>query len=136
MVKFIKPGKVAIVLSGRHAGQKVVVIKPVDDSTKDRPYAHAIVAGIERYPQKITKRMGPKKVAKRSRVKVFIKQINYNHLMPTRYIFELDDIKGLVTQDTFKEVSQKNAAKKAVRKSFQERYKTGKHKWFFTKLRF
>lgn len=30
--------------------------------------------------------MGKKKVAKRSKVKPFIKVINYNHMMPTRYV--------------------------------------------------
>ena len=44
-----KPGKVAVVLSGRQAGKKVVVIQQRDDGTKERPYPHAIVAGIERY---------------------------------------------------------------------------------------
>ena len=43
-----KPGKVAVVLSGRQAGKKVVVIQQRDDGTKERPYPHAIVAGIER----------------------------------------------------------------------------------------
>ncbi|KAH0831237.1 hypothetical protein J3R83DRAFT_13821 [Lanmaoa asiatica] len=41
---------VAIVLQGRQAGKKVVVIKQLDEGTKERPYPHAIVAGIERYP--------------------------------------------------------------------------------------
>ena len=45
--------KVAIVLRGRQAGKKVIVIKQVDEGTKDRPYPHAIVAGIERYPLKV-----------------------------------------------------------------------------------
>ena len=54
-------------------GKKVVIIKQVDDGTKDRPYPHAIVAGIERYPRKVTKRMGKKTVARRSKVKPFIK---------------------------------------------------------------
>ena len=44
-----KPGKVAVVLSGRQAGKKVVVIQQRDEGTKERPYPHAIVAGIERY---------------------------------------------------------------------------------------
>jgi large subunit ribosomal protein L27e len=61
------------VLSGRQAGKKVVVIKQLDEGTKERPYPHAIVAGIERYPLKVTKRMGAKKLAKRSKVKPFIK---------------------------------------------------------------
>jgi hypothetical protein len=57
-----------------------------DEGTKDRPYGYAVVAGIERYPLKVTRSMGKKKVAKRSKVKPFIKVINYNHMMPTRYV--------------------------------------------------
>ncbi|RIA95095.1 ribosomal L27e protein family-domain-containing protein [Glomus cerebriforme] len=136
MVKFLKPGKVAIVLSGRYAGKKVVIVKNFDEGTKERPYGHAVVAGIERYPLKVTRKMGQKRIAKRSRIKPFIKVINYNHLMPTRYTFELEDLKQTVTQDCFKEPSQRNTAKKAVKKALQERYKAGKSKWFFTKLRF
>lgn len=60
-------------LQGRQAGKKVVVIKQVDDGTKERPYPHAIVAGIERYPKKVTRRMGAKKLARRKKVKPFIK---------------------------------------------------------------
>lgn len=49
------------------------MIRQSDEGTKQRAYPHAIVVGIERYPRKITRNMGPKKVAKRSRVKPFIK---------------------------------------------------------------
>ncbi|KAK3824799.1 MAG: putative 60s ribosomal protein l27, partial [Benniella sp.] len=107
-----------------------------DDGTKERGYAHAIVAGVERYPLKITKNMGKKRVAKRSKVKPFIKVINYNHVMPTRYGLELDTLKSVVTLDSFKEPSQREEAKKAIKKLFEERYNSGKNKWFFTKLRF
>ena len=71
--------QVAIVLQGRHAGKKVVVIKQFDEERKaNEPgakilYPHAIVAGIERYPRKVTRRMGQKKVGRRSKVKPFIK---------------------------------------------------------------
>lgn len=65
--------QVAIVLRGRQAGKKVVIIKQSDEGTKERPYPHAIVAGIERYPRKVTRRMGRKKLAARSKVKPFIK---------------------------------------------------------------
>jgi large subunit ribosomal protein L27e len=61
------------VVSGRYAGKKVVVIKQADDGSKERPYPHAIVAGIERYPLKVTRNMGAKRVSKRSKVKPFIK---------------------------------------------------------------
>lgn len=55
-----------------------------DEGTKERPYGYAVVAGVERTPLKVTKKMGQKKVAKRSKVKPFIKIVNYNHMMPTR----------------------------------------------------
>jgi ribosomal protein L14E/L6E/L27E len=69
------------VLQGRQAGKKVVVIKQLDEGTKERPYPHAIVAGIERYPRKVTKRMGKKKVSQRSKVKPFIK-VSIDSLSP------------------------------------------------------
>lgn len=142
-------------LSGRQAGKKVVVIKQMDEGSKERPYPHAIVAGIERYPLKVTKRMGQKKLAKRSKVKPFIKVrtntvfsrfsvtqtvaplqvINYSHLFPTRYALELESLKGSVAAETFKEPSQREDAKKLIKKQLEERYTSGKNKWFFQPLR-
>jgi len=72
--------------------------------------------------------------AKRSKVKPFIKVVNYNHIMPTRYTLELEGLKGAVTNDTFKEVSQREDAKKNIKKALEERYQSGKNKWFFTPL--
>lgn len=109
MPKIYKPGKVALVLSGRYAGRKVVVIRQSDEGTKvrllclfrvewdwpsrsarretagpneltptllpsprnlqERPYPHAIVAGVDRYPRKVTKGMGKKRIEKRSKVR-------------------------------------------------------------------
>ncbi|KAN0107724.1 Ribosomal L27e protein family domain containing protein [Russula decolorans] len=136
MVKVYKPGKVAIVLQGRQAGKKVVVIKQADDGTKERPYPHAIVAGIERYPRKVTRRMGAKKLARRKKVKPFIKVVNYSHLFPTRYSVELEGLKGIISAESFKEVSQREDSKKQVKKLLEERYSSGKNKWFFQSLRF
>ncbi|GAA5830717.1 uncharacterized protein JCM6883_004789 [Sporobolomyces salmoneus] len=136
MPKIYKPGKVALVLSGRYAGRKVVVIRQSDEGTKERPYPHAIVAGVDRYPRKVTKGMGKKRIEKRSKVKPFIKSINYNHLLPTRYALELESLKGVVAPETFKEVSGREDAKKQIKKIFEERYVTGKNRWFFTALRF
>jgi len=83
-----KPGKVAIILNGRQAGKKVVVIKQLDEGTKERPYPHAIIAGIERYPRKVTKRMGAKTLAKRNKVKPFIK---VRHLNPDELGLIIDE---------------------------------------------
>ncbi|EYE99376.1 60S ribosomal protein eL27 [Aspergillus ruber CBS 135680] len=80
--------------------------------------------------------MGKKTLEKRSRVKPFIKVVNYNHLMPTRYTLELEGLKGTVTPETFKEVSQREDAKKTIKKALEDRYTSGKNRWFFTPLRF
>ena len=44
------------------------------------------VAGIDRYPRKITKSMKEAKMKKLSKIKPFIKPVNYTHMMPTRYV--------------------------------------------------
>lgn len=136
MARIYKPGKVALVLQGRQAGKKVVVVKQHDEGTKERPYPHVLVAGIEAYPRKVTKGMNAKKIARRSKVKPFVKAVNYNHLMPTRYALELEGLKGTVTADALKEPAAKRDSQKAVKKLFEERYLTGKNRWFFTPLRF
>lgn len=113
---------------------QVVIIQTLDSGSKSHPFPHALVAGIERYPLKITRRMGKPRVAKRSKVKPFIKIINYTHLMPTRYTLELEGLKGAVTGDTFKEQSQREEAKKTIKKAFEDRFASGKNRWFFTPL--
>ncbi|KAI8806968.1 ribosomal L27e protein family-domain-containing protein [Cladochytrium replicatum] len=134
-MRFLKASKVVLILQGRYAGKKAVIVKNYDEGTQTRPYPHAVVAGIEEYPRKITKAMGAKRIAKRSKVKTFIKVVNYNHLMPTRYNLDID-LKQVVSAESFKEPSQRVTAKKAVRKLFEERYNSGKNRWFFTKLAF
>ena len=63
------------------------------------------------------------------------KAVNYSHLFPTRYTLELEGLKGVVGADTFKEPSQREDAKKTVKKLFEERYVNGKNRWFFQPLR-
>ncbi|CAM6002274.1 unnamed protein product [Sphagnum balticum] len=122
MVKFLKQNKVVVLLQGRYAGRKAVIVKNFDDGTKERPYAHAIVAGIAKYPRKVTKKASQKKIAKRSRLKAFTKVVNYNHIMPP----------GEKLETTASRVE----ARKGVKSVFEERFKTGKNRWFFSKLRF
>merc|ERR1712214_168414 len=136
MVKFMKPGKVCIVLAGKYAGKKAIIVKQQDDGTQDRAYGHALVAGIERYPRKVTKSMSKKKLTKRSRVKPFVKVVNYNHLMPTRYSVDVAVNKSVVNKESLKDPAGKRKCKAALKASFEERYKSGKNKWFFQKLRF
>lgn len=76
MRKIMKGGKVVIVLCGRYAGRKAVVVKTFDDGTADKQFGHALVAGIDRYPRKVTKKMGTAKLKKKSKIKPFLKVSN------------------------------------------------------------
>merc|ERR1712054_629106 len=96
--KFLKAGKVVLLLQGRMAGKKAVIVKTFDEGTPDRPYGYCLVAGIQKYPLKISKQMSEKKIAKRSKLKPFIKSVNYTHLMPTRYALEVE-LKPVLTSE-------------------------------------
>eukprot|EP01099_Mayorella_cantabrigiensis_P001737 TRINITY_DN1767_c0_g1_i1.p1 TRINITY_DN1767_c0_g1~~TRINITY_DN1767_c0_g1_i1.p1 ORF type:complete len:157 (-),score=47.05 TRINITY_DN1767_c0_g1_i1:73-543(-) len=130
--KFLKPGKVVIVLQGRYAGRKAVIVKAVEEGTPDRRYGHAVVVGVDQYPLKVTKAMGKRKIAKRSQIKPFVKVVNFTHLLPTRYGLDLELKSVLGTRN----VINKKVSRAKARKLLEERYKTGRNRWFFTKLRF
>nr|ALS04634.1 60S ribosomal protein L27 [Pseudodiaptomus poplesia]ALS04770.1 60S ribosomal protein L27 [Pseudodiaptomus poplesia] len=136
MGKIMKAGKVVLLLSGRYAGRKAVVVKPSDEGTTDKPFSHALVAGIDRYPRKVTKKMSKKRITKRSKIKPFLKVVNYNHVLPTRYSVDIPFDKANINKETLKDPSKKKKARNMVRLKFEEKYKTGKNRWFFQKLRF
>ncbi|XP_033083367.1 60S ribosomal protein L27-like [Trachypithecus francoisi] len=136
MGKFMKPEKVVLVLAGRYSGYKAIIVKNTDDGTSDGPYSHALVAGIDRYPHKVTAAMGKKKIAKRSKIKSFVKIYNYNHLMPTRYSMDIPLDKTVINKDVFRDPAHKRRAQREAKFKFEERYKTGKKKWSFQKLWF
>ncbi|KAJ6596188.1 hypothetical protein DFH09DRAFT_905427, partial [Mycena vulgaris] len=114
-------------------GKKFVVIKQLDEGTKERPYPHAIVAGIERYTRKVIRRMGQKKICQNSdEGKPFIKcVINYSHLFPTRYALELLDLKGW-TRSRSRHWQRENA--KTIKKLLEDCFTAVKKKWVFTML--
>ena len=136
MGKFMKPNRVVLVLGGKYAGRKGIIVKSQDEGTKDRLYGHALVAGIDRYPRIVTRRMSKKKIRKRSRIKPFVKVLNYNHLMPTRYSVDVSIDKQMVNKEIIKDAAGRRKARREVKTKFEERYKTGKNRWFFQKLRF
>jgi large subunit ribosomal protein L27e len=49
----MQPGKVVIVLQGRYAGKKAVIVKNHDDGTSGRRYGHALVCGLSKEPRKV-----------------------------------------------------------------------------------
>jgi ribosomal protein L14E/L6E/L27E len=49
----VQAGKVVILLTGRYAGKKAVIVKHYDDGTSSRPYGHALVCGLSTEPRKV-----------------------------------------------------------------------------------
>merc|ERR1712007_108789 len=115
MGKFIKSGRVVIMTAGRMAGRKALVVKESNEGGQDRLYGHALVAGIDRYPRKVTKSMGKKKIAKRNKMKCFVKVVNYNHMFPTRYSVDIQLSKDIVNKEQLKDATKKKAARAHVK---------------------
>ena len=108
MVKFYKPGKIVVLLNGRYAGRKGVIVKSNYESVKDRKYPHCMVVGLSKGPKKPTKKNIAKMQAQikqlessdkenaADRVKrlksfgIFIKTYNMSHLLATRYTLKDD----------------------------------------------
>mmetsp|Transcript_8197 Transcript_8197/g.10955 ORF Transcript_8197/g.10955 Transcript_8197/m.10955 type:complete len:134 (+) Transcript_8197:74-475(+) len=133
-MKILKPGKVVLMLQGRHAGKKGVVVQTTERGTKSRPYGHAVIVGVSEYPRKVHKRMSRKTIANRSRVKPFVRVVNHNHIFPTRYNMEIvGELKGKInlTDETHRKDTRRD-----VRAVLEERYKSGRNQWFFQALRF
>ena len=140
-MKFIKQGKVVILTQGRYAGKKAIIVKTFDEGTKERQFPHALVAGLETAPQRVTKSMSKKKILKRSKVKTFVKFVNFQHIMPTRYTVSDIELKTLITPEQMKKLDEREKARKAIKKSFEDRYlerakNTTGVQYFFHKLRF
>ena len=85
MVKCLKPGKVVVILSGKYAGKKAVIVKVNEEGNGKYKFPHALVCGVARPPRKVTRRMNEKKVNKKTTMQVFTKVINLQHFMPTRF---------------------------------------------------
>ena len=66
----IQPGRFVILLNGRHAGMKAVVLTSYPNPTENRKYPHAVVLGIEKSPKKLTKDMPQETLVKRDRKSV------------------------------------------------------------------
>ena len=140
MPKICKKGKIVVLLNGRYAGRKAIIVKVNEDGTKDQKFATAVVAGIASYPRKVTRAMKADRIKKRTQIKPFVKTVNLNHIMPTRYqLTDMDLAK------TIQEAAEGEKVK-CVKKLFEDRYrkqaesKPGKNKtgaqYFFKKLRF
>ena len=126
--KIMKAGRIVILLAGRRAGRKAVIVKQFDEGRRGKPFSHALVAGVERAPLRVTRRMSKDKIKSRSTLKPFVKLVNYNHILPTRFQVTGEfaqgakELKSVVTEDKMANGEARKALKREVRAIFQERY--------------
>ena len=138
MGKFYKPGKIVVVLNGRFAGRKGIIVKSNYESVKDRKYPHCLVVGLSHGPRKPTKKNIAKLQAKIKQLEsqentvdrikklksfgVFIKNYNMSHLLATRYtlkdelgiaksVAKIDELVKKVKEDKI-EIDNKEKSKK------------------------
>ena len=120
----MKKGRVVILLAGRRAGKKAIIIKQIDEGKKNRKFGHALVAGVERAPKKITKRMSQKKIDRKTRIKPFVKLVNYTHLLATRFTVKEDfDFKNIVTEEALEAPEERKTMIKALKAKLEERFR-------------
>ena len=123
----MKPGRVVILLAGRRAGKKAVIVKQFDEGKKGKAFPHALVAGVERAPMKVAKRMSQTKIKRRSTLKPFAKIVNYNHLLPTRFQVTGEfaqggqELKTVVTEDKMANKETRKKLKNDIKAIFTER---------------
>merc|ERR1711981_1264466 len=155
--RILKYGRVVLLLSGRYAGRKGVIVKVHEESNADRKFPHALVAGIDRYPRKVHKKLSKKRFEKKTKIKPFIKYVNLNHMMPTRHILsseiELESFSKKVEEvakrgekNVLAKPDQRSSFRKELKKLFESKYrsldlnsqdeKSLKMKFFYKKLRF
>jgi large subunit ribosomal protein L27e len=118
----MKNGRVVIVLRGKYAGRKAIVVKSTDKvQGSGRNFGRALVAGIDKYPRRTLMKHTKKQISQRLSTTAFVKEINYNHLFPTRYNFDSDlsNIKGM---NEASDPARKRGLRLRLRKIFNEKY--------------
>jgi large subunit ribosomal protein L27e len=129
-----------ILLGGRHAGKKAVVLTASPVATEGRTYPHAVVLGIEKSPKPLSKSMSQEALVARTQVKVFVKTVNFNHLLLTRHLLKDEDFWAKIKQDAIvralKDPSEKKAALEAVAAVLRQKYLNNKFPWLFKPLQF
>ena len=75
-------------------------------------------------PCQVIKRSSKKTQTRRSSLKAFVKVVNYNHMMPTRYQLDVD-LKAVVTPDVLDNAAKKVEARKEAKKLMEEKFVTG-----------
>ena len=138
--QLVTAGRFVILLNGRHAGKKALVLVSYPEPTNERKYPHCVVLGIDQAPKKVTKAMSQEQLVKRTQIKCFIKTVNSNHVLLTRHVLKDDDFWTKVKPDAvvkaLADPAEKKAALDNAAKVLRQKYLNNRIPWFFKKLAF
>jgi large subunit ribosomal protein L27e len=101
-------------------------VKSFDEGTTERPYPHGLICGVSKPPRQVKRGMDKRTILQKSRLKSFIKVVNYNHVMPTRYCPSLTisyslDLSLNINAESYTP-ARRFKTQKRVRKAMQARY--------------
>ena len=66
--------------------------------------------------------MNAKKIERKSRMKPFVKYVNYNHLLPTRFMVKDDfEFRSAVTEESMNNAETRKTVLKQLKTDFQAR---------------
>lgn len=145
-----KQGRIVILLNGRFSGCKAVIVNNnyLSNQSPQENFESIILLGIQKYPCNIIKKMNKTKIIQKSKIKIFLKSMNKNHFLPTRYNidfgeensekikkFALDYLQKKNKLENEQKLNYKNQ-KNFIKNLLIERYLSNKNKWFFQKLKF
>ena len=143
-----KQGRIVVLLNGRFSGCKAVIInnKNLSNDRKTQNFESVYLLGLNKYPSKIKKKMNETKKIKSNKIKIFLKNMNKNHFLPTRYNIDFGEennekINNFVTdylwhkKNKDEELNSKHKFD-FIKNILLDKYLTNKNKWFFSKLHF
>ena len=135
-------GRLVILLKGKYAGRKAVIIDKNEISDMKRTESYIKIVGIKNFPKKINRNMKNEVKKKKCIVKPFTKVINKKHIFLTRYSLEgvnkLQelDANNLKSNLDYSTLEHNKKKLKSLEGFFTDLYLSGKNNWFFRKLKF
>merc|ERR1711915_997471 len=135
MGKILKRGRVVILLAGRRAGKKAIIVKQIDDGKKKRKFGHALVVGVERPARKVSSSMTKKKLHRRATIKPFVEFVKEDKDF---------EFRNSITEEVLEDKTAKKEMLKTVKAKLQQRFlnpegageRQSTADFLFSKLRF
>ncbi|MES1905836.1 MAG: hypothetical protein MHPSP_003155 [Paramarteilia canceri] len=133
--KVLSRGRLVVLTHGRRAGCKAVISDVVVLGKDHR----LLVAGVSKAPRKITRKMNREQISQRIRMKTFVRPINLQHCIITRFIIpEFANDKTSPIDHTYlkKDSQSKSKLNKAFKIKLRDMYREGKAQALCSKLHF